>query len=333
MNQHTHTITFKTTGLSARPFRGEADYPNVVAINNTSWAADDDQALDSLEQCASYFRNLQHFDADRDMTMVEADGAPVAYAHIFRWENDEGEQLFGLSAQVLPAWRRKGIGGALLAWLERRSAEVAAALGPHPKRYLQGGTDDKIAGRVALFERAGYAPMRFGNMMLRDLNQPVPELALPDGLELRPVRDEDLRAVWDATNEAFRDHWGHREATEADWQRFLEWPDKQPQHWQIAWDIASNQPAGGVHATVFPKENERFNMKRGWADPVWVRRPWRKRGLAKALLASAMHKLIALGMDEAALGVDTQNPNGALGLYESMGFKPVKRWVTYRKAI
>jgi mycothiol synthase len=64
-----------------------------------------------------------------------------------------------------------------------------------------------------------------------------------------------------------------------------------------------------------------------------VRRPWRKRGLAKALLACAMRKLIELGMHEAALGVDTQNPNGALGLYESMGFKPVKRWVTYRKAI
>jgi hypothetical protein len=36
-------------------------------------------------------------------------------------------------------------------------------------------------------------------------------------------------------------------------------------------------------------------------------------------------------MTETALGVDTQNPNGALQLYESMGFRPVRRNTVYRK--
>ena len=88
-----------------------------------------------------------------------------------------------------------------------------------------------------------------------------------------------------------------------------------------------------MHANVFPKENAQFGMQRGWTDPVYVRRPWRKRGLARALLARALLKLKELGMTEAALGVDAQNPNGALGLYESLGFRQLKRWVTYRKAI
>jgi ribosomal protein S18 acetylase RimI-like enzyme len=38
-------------------------------------------------------------------------------------------------------------------------------------------------------------------------------------------------------------------------------------------------------------------------------------------------------MTETALGVDTRNPNGALQLYESMGFRPVRRSTTYRKAM
>jgi ribosomal protein S18 acetylase RimI-like enzyme len=36
-------------------------------------------------------------------------------------------------------------------------------------------------------------------------------------------------------------------------------------------------------------------------------------------------------MEEAALGVDTQNPSGALQLYESLGYRIVKQYLTYRK--
>lgn len=333
MKQEAKLIDFKREGVTARRFYGEADYPNVVAINNAAWAADEEEAVDTLEQSSAFFRNVQNFDPQRDMLMVEADGVPVAYTHTFWWDNDEGERLFALSGQVHPDWRRKGIGSALLRWQEVRIAEIAAEQGPHAKRYIQGGAEDRVIGRVKLFEQAGYAPIRYGNMMVRDLSEPIPDLPLPAGLELRTVRDVDLRTIWEATNEAFRDHWGHRVSTEADWRRFLEWPDKQPENWQIAWDIGRNEIAGGVHVNVFQKENAKFNMLRGWTDPVYVRRPWRKRGLAKALLVRAMHKLVELGMNEAALGVDAENPNGALGLYESLGFRPVKRWITYRKVI
>jgi ribosomal protein S18 acetylase RimI-like enzyme len=38
-------------------------------------------------------------------------------------------------------------------------------------------------------------------------------------------------------------------------------------------------------------------------------------------------------MTEAALGVDTENPNGALRLYESLGYRPVQSWTIYRKPV
>jgi ribosomal protein S18 acetylase RimI-like enzyme len=38
-------------------------------------------------------------------------------------------------------------------------------------------------------------------------------------------------------------------------------------------------------------------------------------------------------MTEGMLGVDTQNPSGALRVYESMGFVPVSRGTTYRKTM
>ena len=40
-----------------------------------------------------------------------------------------------------------------------------------------------------------------------------------------------------------------------------------------------------------------------------------------------------MGMTEAMLGVDTQNPSGAFRLYESCGFKPIMRSVVYEKSV
>jgi ribosomal protein S18 acetylase RimI-like enzyme len=40
-----------------------------------------------------------------------------------------------------------------------------------------------------------------------------------------------------------------------------------------------------------------------------------------------------MGMTEAAHGVDTQNATGALQLYESLGYKAIKTYTTYRKAL
>lgn len=73
--------------------------------------------------------------------------------------------------------------------------------------------------------------------------------------------------------------------------------------------------------------------KRGWTDPVWVRRPWRKRGVARALLVRAFEQLRALGMTEATLTVDSQNLSGATQIYESVGFRTARGWTKWRKAI
>jgi ribosomal protein S18 acetylase RimI-like enzyme len=78
-------------------------------------------------------------------------------------------------------------------------------------------------------------------------------------------------------------------------------------------------------------ENEEYNRQRGYTEAIRVHRPWRRRGLARALIARSSSVLKEQGVTEAALGVDTENPSGALRLYESMGFRPVKRNSVYRK--
>jgi ribosomal protein S18 acetylase RimI-like enzyme len=86
-----------------------------------------------------------------------------------------------------------------------------------------------------------------------------------------------------------------------------------------------------VRSFINPKENAEYNRKRGWTDEICVRRPWRRRGLARSLLVQSLHAVKERGMQEAGLGVDTQNPSGALHLYESVGFKSMRQWSIFHK--
>lgn len=88
-----------------------------------------------------------------------------------------------------------------------------------------------------------------------------------------------------------------------------------------------------VQNFINEEENKEYGRKRGYTEGISVRRPWRRQGLAKALIARSFRVLKDLGMTEAALGVDADNPNGALQLYRSMGFQVVKRHTTYRKPV
>ena len=167
--------------------------------------------------------------------------------------------------------------------------------------------------------------------MVRPDLENIPDCPMPNGLETRPIQPEQYRAIWEAEVEAFQDHWGMDTTTEEDFQRWItSWPlTFQPHLWQVAWD--GDQVAGMVRNFIVEEENEKNNRKRGYTESISVRRPWRKRGLAKALIARSFKMHRDLGMDEAALGVDTENPNRALQLYESMGFKMVKHSASYRK--
>jgi len=141
---------------------------------------------------------------------------------------------------------------------------------------------------------------------------------LPDGLEVRPVRSGDYRTIWDADVEAFRDHFEASVRTEADYVQWITSPTLDTSLWQVAWD--GDEVAGSVITSINAEENEKLGLKIAWLDHISVRRPWRKRGVASALIASTLHILRERGMEVAALGVDAENPTGALRVYEAMGF-------------
>ncbi|MFO7743393.1 MAG: GNAT family N-acetyltransferase [Anaerolineae bacterium] len=79
------------------------------------------------------------------------------------------------------------------------------------------------------------------------------------------------------------------------------------------------------------EENDTFQRQRGYTEGILVRRFWRRRGLARCLLVRSIEMFRQTGMEETTLRVDTQNPYGALRLYESMGYREVRRHAFFNK--
>ncbi len=167
-------------------------------------------------------------------------------------------------------------------------------------------------------------------MQTPDLDH-IPDVPMPEGLEVRPVKPEHYRAIWEATTEAFRDHWGAGDAEEEEFETWINHPLIQPDIWMVAWD--GDQVAGSILNYISHDYNARTGRKLGYTETISVRRPWRRRGLARALLARSMQMHKELGMEQTALGVDTENPSGALKLYESMGYMVINKETVYRKKL
>jgi mycothiol synthase len=270
------------------------------------------------------------FDPADDLVLAEVDGEVVGYGWTFWVDTTDGQRDYVTRGHVHPAWRRRGVGTAILERNEARLRQLSASHDTDRPRRIGTFADERRPGAVALVKAHGYLPVRFFFEMLRPTLDDIEVLPLPDGLELRLVDDRaGYRRLFDADAEAFMDHWGGFDASDETFEEFLGEPDFDPSLFVIAWQ--GDEIAGAVINMIDANENELLNRKRGTLASVFVRRPWRRRGLAAGLVARSLLLLRERGMTSAWLGVDADNPTGALGVYERAGFAVHSRGSAYRK--
>jgi mycothiol synthase len=318
-------------GLSFRRFRGETDYPPMVAIIEACSRADQIDHTDTVESVAATYRHLVNCDPYKDMILVEMNGALIGFSRVWWLLKSDGLRAYMHFALLLREWRGKGIRRAMLRHNERRIREIATAEPYEGPSVIETWAADTETDWNSLLVSEGYQPVRYGFEMVRPNLDEIPDLPLPEGIEVRPALPQHYRRIWDAQAEAFQDHWGSTEWPDEWFEMWQERPIFNPQLWQVAWD--GNEVAGMILNFIDDDENREHHRKRGYTENISVRRPWRRRGLARALLARSLKVLKDHGMTEAALGVDAENISGALGLYEDMGFRTVKRYATYHKSL
>jgi mycothiol synthase len=288
--------------------------------------------VDDAELEAWFSQGNEKFDPSRDLFMVELDGALVATADSEWVDTTDGLREFRVGAIVDPAWRRRGIGTWLQHQLQAHASRLWEAYPSDERRPIIGSwAMDNETDKIALLRRFGLTEARWFFDMVRPSLDQIEEPVLPDGLEFRPLAESDLPRFWDADIEAFRDHWGGFDESPESYQRWLSDPKFDRSLVIVAWH--GDEIAGGVDNHINEVENRAFNRQRGWLRSVFVRRPWRRKGVGKAVVLRSLQVLRDRGMTSAGLGVDADNPTGAMGLYTGTGFEVEFRSAAYRKAL
>jgi len=221
-------------GLTLRGFRGEEDFPEMRRVKLAAEMADGVDQLITLEDFAVVYRHLQNCDPATDMVIAEIDGEMAAYGRVYWWEEYTGARRYQPFCFVVPAARGRGLGAAMLAHGEARLREVAAGH-PDGEKTLEVQYNEQEARAAALYAAAGYLPALHGADMVRPGLEDIPEAPLPKGLVVRTPRPDEMRKVWEADQEAFRDHLGAAPPGENDFDGFLTDPYKDTNLWRDAW--------------------------------------------------------------------------------------------------
>jgi mycothiol synthase len=267
------------------------------------------------------------FDRERDAWVAEtAEGRLVGYGFI-ELETEGGD--LEIDTYTEPGFKGFGVGSTLSDLAELRALEVAADQGKETPVEVFRGAYTGTGGAEFLSAR-GYEVTRSFIRMRIDMDAWPPEPEWPDGITVMGFeRGRDEHLYHECLEEAFQDHWRWTPAPFEEWvQGMIEHDDGfDGSMWFRAMD--GDQVAGAIVGR--PRSSEDPNA--GWIQDLAVRRPWRRRGVALALLAHEFRVLYERGIRAAMLSVDADSPTGATHLYERAGMREYRRIDVYTKSL
>ncbi len=320
-------------GLSFRHFASPADYSAMAAIRLGSAQYDQIDPRSSREGiptaddlCAAFPEAIVR--NNPDLLLVALHNQIIGYNHVlWRWTEVTGVRVYLHLGYVLPTWRGKGIGQAMLGWAQQRIRAIAAVEQPDDRATFATNVSSTEYEADALIRHAGYTAVRRLSDMAAVIPSHLPINPLPLGIHTRPLDPTHYRSIYQAIKDAYRDIWVSTPETEADYQEFLAenvtTAAFDPNLWQIAW---ADESVVGVVIS-------RIHHDVGHIAEVEVRRAWQRRGIARALIQRALQQLREHGVEQVRLYTDADDGQGARSLYESLGFREVKQHIFYRKRL
>jgi mycothiol synthase len=250
-----------------------------------------------------------------------------------------------LGGAVHPAYRGQGVGTQLLDWAERRARELLPQAPPTTNVVLQSNifADDQHA--QALLANAGYRRMREWIHLAIEMAEPPPAPIWPDGITVRLMdQNRDWPAVGDALEEAFADHWGQLPPTEpalsqAEDEADVESDDQDDQDDED--DPYSNSRdfcfvalyGGEVAGSCLGNAKTIEWPDSGKVGSLSIRRPFRRRGLARALMYHALGEFYRHGTRRVITDTDNDSFTGADRLYQQLGMRIYRREHLYEKVL
>jgi mycothiol synthase len=267
-----------------------------------------------------------------DGSIAAFDGSVmVAGAFLLARSTADPAQQVRFAGDVHPAYRRRGLGGQVLDWVESAAVALHQKRQPGQPLTVRGSSKSGNAADDALFSARGYRPVRWWHTMRMDLSAITSAVPAPDGVQVTgytPEASEDARQV---RNEAFLDHWGSTESTVESWAHIVTGESFRPEFSYLAY--ADGEPLGVLLSYEHDAYTEATGVRDLYIGLVSTRRAGRNRGIASALLTGALIKGKAAGFGTSSLFVDGDSLTGAVGLYERIGYVVEHTTITQTKEL
>lgn len=271
----------------------------------------------------------------RDARFVWDGPQLVAFTWLKTQPGQREANRVGCWGGVRPSHRRRGIGRQLLQWSLDQAAEIAAGLEGDLQTTVNIDASDEQVGILAVAQELGFEPVRRFLEVARPVSQPLVPAPAPEGLEL-VLWEEALDASAHATHvEAFADHWGSEPRSIEEWRQwYTGHRGFRPELSPVAVDRTTGDVVSIVLCAAYPADWGDVPVE-AWINTVGTRRAWRGKGVARWLMTDALARIAQAdtGFERAILGVDADNPTGALFLYRSLGFEDVRAVTNLRRTV
>lgn len=265
---------------------------------------------------------MPDFHPEHDLLVVLApDGCVVGEAIM---EQQEYARIY-LDSVVHPEYRGLGIGSYLTHWGEQIAQEWLPKAAPDVRVTLTASAHSVNASAKQLLEERGYQLARHFWRMGIELQEPPLTPQWPEGIEVRTMAPGQERAVFAADQDIFQDHWGFMPVKYENW---AHWSIEREQFDPTLWFLAMDGAAIAAISLCGLEETSG-----GWVHDLGVRRPWRRKGLALAMLLHGFGEFYKRGQKDVYLNVDAQSLTGATKLYERAGMHVVRQFDRYEKEL
>jgi mycothiol synthase len=248
---------------------------------------------------------------------AELDGRLVGHLDV---RHKREARIFEADIRVHPDAAGQGVADALAATVEAWAREHGA-----PGDTVHVFPEQRESELVSTAQAHGYRLVRHFYEMRIELDGVREEPTWPDGILSAPfVAGRDQERVHAAQMEAFAGHFGFDYTPFDEWRSWaVESSLADPTLWKLVLDD------GELAGLAINSWHGSGDLAFGWVNVLGVRERWRRRGLGEALLRSSFAEFARRGATRVGLGVDAENPTGAVRLYEKAGMYVARRQDIY----
>lgn len=285
----------------------------------------DDSPFRTSEQETESLLTADHIGiADNSVVAVSERGSFLAYGLLRRDTEDDAAASIFLDGGVHPSVRSVGLGHAIVDWLTVRAHELLVELDVDLPGRILAHLQDNAEDSWQPYEDNGFGISRYFKGLRRDASAKIDPVELAPTLRLVPYSQDLTLAIRSAHDDAFGDHWSSDSLDPVEWEQTI---NSIEPSWSFAvLDEEASELAGElvVAGYILVSKNEQEweidGYSSGYVEMLGVRKSNRGQRIAIALLTAVTTAIRESGVQFVELDVDSEAPDGGVGMYTYLGF-------------